>query len=250
MQIRRLTWCGLEIGADGTTMVVDLLGHTPALSQWAGPPREELLAPARPAGTVAAAAVTHEHSDHLDVEALRWALSPGAPVFCPRATAAKITAAGLTARGIEEWETVRFDSLTIQAVPAVDGLGAAQVSWLISHHGRRVIHCGDTLWHGYWWQIAERCGSIDVAFLPINGVCVDFDDLQPPSGVPAVLTPSQAAAAAAVLGAREATPIHYGTFNKAPGYISVPDAVNEFLVEAGRRGIAAHELHPGDEVEL
>jgi L-ascorbate metabolism protein UlaG (beta-lactamase superfamily) len=250
MLVRRLTWCGLEIEAAGTTVVVDLLGNTPELAQWAGPPREDLLAPLAPARSVRAAAITHDHSDHFDADALRVALAPEAPVLCPAATAAMVAAAGLHARGVELWESVAVGALALQAVPAVDGLGAAQVSWVISHGDRRVLHCGDTLWHGFWWQIAERCGPIDLAFVPINGVTVDFDDLQPPTGLPAVLTPGQAAAAVAVLGAREAAPIHYDTFDRAPLYVSVPDAAHEFLAAAKLRGVNARELKPGEEVDL
>jgi L-ascorbate metabolism protein UlaG (beta-lactamase superfamily) len=250
MLVRRLTWCGLEIEAAGTTVVVDLLENTPELTRWAGPPRENLLAPVAPAGSLRAAAITHDHSDHFDVDALRSALAPDAPVLCPAATAAKVTAAGLHALGAELWETVAVGALTLRAVPAVDGLGAAQVSWVISHGDRRVLHCGDTLWHGFWWQIVDRCGPIDIAFVPVNGVTVDFDDLQPPSRVPAVLTPEQAAAAVAVLGAREAIPIHYGTFDKAPLYVGVPNAANEFLAAAKLRGVNARELKAGEKLEL
>ena len=158
MLVRRLTWAGLEIQTPAATVVVDLLGGTPSLSQYAGAPREELLAPSAQPGTVAAAAVTHLHSDHFDVEALRRALAPDAPVLCPTAVAETVRDAGLKARGVDVWETVTVEDLRFTAVPAVDGFGSPQVSWVVADGDSRVIHCGDTLWHGYWWQIAERCG--------------------------------------------------------------------------------------------
>jgi L-ascorbate metabolism protein UlaG (beta-lactamase superfamily) len=250
MIVRRLTWAGLEVHTPAATAVVDLLGGIPSLSQYAGDPREELLAPAAPAGTLAAAAVTHLHSDHFDVEALRGALSPGAPVLCPTATVAQVAEQGLGARGVELWETVTVDGLQFTAVPAVDGFGSAQVSWVVSDGETRLIHCGDTLWHGYWWEIAERCGPFDLAFLPINAAVAEFDYLQPPTGLPAVLSPEQAAAAAEVLGARRAVPIHYGTFHKPPLYIATPDATTAFAIAAQRRGVATRMLQAGDEVDL
>jgi L-ascorbate metabolism protein UlaG (beta-lactamase superfamily) len=250
MIVRRLTWAGLEIQTSAGTVVVDLLGGTPSLSQYAGEPREELVAPAAAPGTVAAAAVTHLHSDHFDVEALRRALAPAAPVLCPIAAADQVAQSGLEARGVELWDTVAVGGLQFTAVPAVDGFGSPQVSWVVSDGDSRLIHCGDTLWHGYWWEIAERCGPFDLAFLPINAAVAEFDYLQPPSGQPAVLTPEQAAAAAHVLGARQAAPIHYGTFHKPPLYISTPDPESSFVVAAERRGVATRLPRPGEEIEL
>jgi L-ascorbate metabolism protein UlaG (beta-lactamase superfamily) len=250
MLVRRLTWAGLEIRAPGTTLVIDLLGGVPELSQYAGEPTEDLLAPCGQPGTVTAAAVTHPHSDHLDIEALRGALADGAPVLCPPEVTETVAGAGLKSRGVELWETVEIGELRLTAVPAVDGFGSTQVSWVLSHGDRRLIHCGDTLWHGYWWEIAQRCGPIDLAFLPVNGAMANFDDLQPPSGIPAVLTPEQAAEAAHLLGAHEASPIHYGTFHKPPLYISLPDPEAAFVAAAVRRGVTTRLMRPGDETEL
>jgi L-ascorbate metabolism protein UlaG (beta-lactamase superfamily) len=250
MIVRRLTWAGLELQTPDVTAVVDLLGGRPELSQWAGDPAEELLAPAAPPGTVAAAAVTHLHSDHFDVEALQRALAPDSPVLCPTATVAQVDEAGLNARGVELWETVTVGSLQFTAVPAVDGFGSVQVSWVVADEQTRLIHCGDTLWHGYWWEIAERCGPFDVAFLPINAAVADFDYLQPPTGLPAVLTPEQAAAAAQVLDAREVAPIHYGTFHMPPTYIAYPNAEAALVSACLRRAVSTRLLQPGETVDL
>jgi L-ascorbate metabolism protein UlaG (beta-lactamase superfamily) len=250
MIVRRLTWAGLEIRTPAATMVIDLLAGTPALSEYAGAPKEELLAPAAGDGTVALAAVTHLHSDHFDAEGLRRSLAPDAPVLCPAAASDKVRESGLNARGTELWETVAVADLSLTAVPAVDGFGSPQVSWVVAHGDHRLIHCGDTLWHGHWWQIAERCGPFDLAFLPINAAIAEFEYLRPPSGLPAVLTPEQAAAAAQVLRAHRAAPIHYGTFHKPPGYIALPDAESAFAVAAGRRGVTVWLPQPGEQVDL
>ena len=54
------------------------------------------------------------------------------------------------------WETEEIGPFTITAVPAVDGFGDPQVSWVIAAAGRRILHAGDTLFHGSWWLIAGR----------------------------------------------------------------------------------------------
>jgi L-ascorbate metabolism protein UlaG (beta-lactamase superfamily) len=250
MRVRRLAWAGIEIHTGEAAVVIDLLGGVPSLAQYAGEPSEPLIAPSAPEGTLAAAAVTHLHSDHFDVDTLRRTLAPDAPVLCPAPAADAVADSGLNARGVELWETVAVGDIELTAVPAVDGFGSDQVSWVAANGEQRLIHCGDTLWHGYWWQIAERCGPIDIAFLPINAAIADFDYLQPPSGLPAVLTPEQAAAAAQVLGAREAAPIHYGTFHKPPTYIAYPDAEAAFVGACFRRGVSTRLLRAGDKVGL
>lgn len=250
MLVRRLTWAGLEIRVPDATVVIDFLGRVPALAQYAGEPTEELLVPSGGPGSVTAAAITHTHTDHFDVAALKEMLVKGAPVLCPTGIADVVADAGFAARSVDVWDTVEIGELALTAVPAVDGFGSTQVSWVVSHGDRRVIHCGDTLWHGWWWEIAKRCGPIDAAFLPVNAAVTEFDYLQPPSRVPAVLTPEQAAAAAEVLGAGEAVPIHYGTFNKPPTYISFPDPEAAFVAATLRRGVAARPMTPGDEFEL
>jgi L-ascorbate metabolism protein UlaG (beta-lactamase superfamily) len=250
MRVRRLTWAGVEIQGSGATVLIDLLARVPELAEYGGEPVEEFVAPAAEAGTVPVAAVTHLHSDHFDAESLHEALAPNASVLCPVGTEEQIRDSGLEARGVAPWETVTFDGLGFTAVPAVDGFGDVQVSWVVSDGDRRMIHCGDTLWHGYWWEIAKRSGPIDLAFLPINGAIADFDYLQPASGMPAILTPEQAASAALVLGAQAAAPHHYGTFHKPPTYVSLPDPEGAFVAAAERRGVATRVLRPGEEIEL
>jgi L-ascorbate metabolism protein UlaG (beta-lactamase superfamily) len=250
MLVRRLSWAGIEIRAREATAVVDLLANTPALSKYAGEPLEPLLVPSAAAGSVAVAAVTHLHSDHFDADALEQALAADALVLCPVEDADTVARAGLNARGVDPWETVAAAGLAFTAVPAVDGFGSAQISWVVSHGEQRLIHCGDTLWHGHWWEIARRCGPFQLALLPVNGAIADFDYLRPPSGLSAVMSPEQAAAAAEILGAEVAAPIHHGTFQRPPTYIGLPDPEGAFAAAAARRGVESRLLRPGDEIEL
>jgi L-ascorbate metabolism protein UlaG (beta-lactamase superfamily) len=114
---------------------------------------------------------------------------------------------------------------------------------VIEAEGRRVIHCGDTIWHGGWYEIARRHGPFDAAFLPINGVTVRLDGFTP-TDVPATLTPEQAIEAAVVLGARAACAIHYGLFDNPPLYVEQPNPRERFRAAATRRGLSA--ITPAD----
>ena len=110
-----------------------------------------------------------------------------------------------------------------------------------------MIHCGDTVWHGSWWKLGMQYGPFDAAFLPINGALVGWP--VPPSGIPASLTPEQAAAAAQILGARLACANHYG-WNSPPGYVEFPNCEKAFLEAARGRGVNAVAVRPGDLVLL
>jgi L-ascorbate metabolism protein UlaG (beta-lactamase superfamily) len=135
------------------------------------------------------------------------------------------------------------DGVTLTAVPAVDGFGDPQVSWVIEGDGRRIIHCGDSLWHGYWWRIRRKHGPFDAAFLCINGVVMTYPGLEP-SGIPADMTAEQAAAAGHLLGARMVCPIHYATFHSSQ-YSESPNAEQTFLSAARERGVSAQIIPPG-----
>ena len=104
--------------------------------------------------------------------------------------------------------SVTAGPFTLTALPAVDGVGDPQVAWLVEAGGVRVLHLGDTMFHGYWWRMALRHGPFDVVLVPVNGAVVGFPHRTPASPLPVALDPEQAALAAELLGARLAIPIH------------------------------------------
>lgn len=179
MQIRRLGWAGLELEADGHVALIDLLQDTTWIEGFVGAPRTPLPAPSRAADV---ALVTHLHADHTDPASLKRALKPGAPVFRPAPgggerienAAVELAETGLAeheleTRVVEPWETVEVGPFRLSAFPAADGTGDPQLSWAIAASGTTIVHCGDTLFHGWWWRASMRFGPIDLAFLPVNG---------------------------------------------------------------------------------
>ena len=138
----------------------------------------------------------------------------------------------------------------LTALPAVDGLGDPQVSWLVEADGRRALHLGDTVFHGYWWRMARRHGPFDVVFAPINGPAVDFPHLQPASPLAAAMEPEQAALAAELLGAATVVPMHYDGFAAEPWYRPVLDAAARFADAAIGRSYETRVLQPGEGFEL
>jgi L-ascorbate metabolism protein UlaG (beta-lactamase superfamily) len=263
MRIRRLGWAGIELEAGGFTAVVDLLEDLGPMTRFVGEPKEPLPTPSAPEKTIALALVTHLHGDHTDPAALARVLAPDAVVLRPAAAdGAAVETAGtaLAERGLEEqhlnvqslepWEAVTVGPFTATAVPAVDGFGDPQVSWVISAEGVTLIHCGDTLFHGSWWLTKLRTGPIDIAFLPINGPIVNLPHRQPASRRPAAMDPAQAAEAAAILEVGVAVPIHYDTIDNPPVYRQAIDPAQTFARAAAERGVRSQIVAAGARVEL
>ena len=256
MRIRRLGWSGIEVDQGGETLLIDYVLDTSML-----PLRDDRQPFPRASDGAGAGLVTHLHPDHADPVALAAALQAGAPVFRPvlasgpgleltaHAEAAFETVA-LDARVADVWMTYEAGPFTLHAVPAVDGFGDPQLSWIVEAGGKRVIHCGDTLLHGHWWRIASRFGPIDHAFLPINGATIDFPFLQPPRDREAVMTPEEAAGAARMLGARAVTPIHYGALHRPPAYVETADPVGRLQAAGRALGLTIEMREAGEWFDL
>lgn len=258
MRVRRLGWAGVEIEARGERLVIDYVQDlSPLFTGW-----QSGIGLTRPGGEVSAALVTHLHRDHTDATALAEVLTSGAPVLRPARgygddvdnvatllSERELVEHDLAAQALNTWDEREIGPFNVTAVPSIDGLGDPQLNWVVEADGQRVFHGGDTMFHGWWWLVARRFSPFDVAFLPANGAVVDAPHLQPPSPVAAAMDPLQAAAAAKILGAWHAVPMHYETEQpvKLPGYVEVADPENDFRRHAGPR---AHVLKVGEWLDL
>jgi L-ascorbate metabolism protein UlaG (beta-lactamase superfamily) len=262
MRVRRLGWAGLELESNGSTAVIDLLEEVGPMAPYIGEPHEPLPPPTS-SGRVSLGLVTHLHFDHTDPPALARALAPDGVLLRPPpaegegletiGTAAAeqgLAELGVPTRVVEPWESVEVGPFRLTAVPAADGFGDPQVSWVVDDGERRIIHCGDTLFHGWWWLTRMRHGPIDIAFLPVNGPIADLPHRQPPSALPAAMDPRQAAEAGALLEADEAVPIHYDALDNPPVYAQVERPAEAFVREAERRSLRATVVPPGAELEF
>ena len=260
MRARWLGWAGVELEHEGETLVIDPLidpaGTFAALGDAA---RDVELPPVVAAAEGAVAGlVSHLHRDHTDAGALARALAPGAAVHHPAPSEEsnlalaqaehELGAADLPRRTVATWESVTVGPFTCTALPAVDGLGDPQVSWVVEANGTRALHLGDTVFHGSWWQMARRAGPFDLVFAPINGAVVDFPHQQPASPLPAAMEPEQAALAGELLGASTVVPIHYGGFAFEPHYRPIADARERFERAARGRPYRAASLAPGEAI--
>jgi L-ascorbate metabolism protein UlaG (beta-lactamase superfamily) len=266
MNVRSLGWAGFEVEAGGATVVIDPLadpGATfAALGDAAAAAALPEVVPAR-VDTAVAGLLTHLHRDHADAGALLAALADGAPVLEPAwpggedlenlalaQAAAELARAGLDRREVAPWERVEAGPFALTALPAVDGLGDPQVSWLVEAEGARVLHLGDTRFHGWWWRIARRHGPFDVVLAPINGPAVDFPHLQPPSPLAAAMEPEEAALCGELIGAERVVPMHFDGYAIDPWYRPAVDAGARFSAAAEGRSYEVVKLAPGESLEL
>ncbi|GGD50777.1 MBL fold metallo-hydrolase [Paenibacillus nasutitermitis] len=230
MNIQKLPWAGIRIETGDITILVDPI--TRILEEFGG--AREPMYPLGSFGKADAVLITHLHEDHFDPVAIIEAYGSAIPVYLPAGMEDATRAVGLTnVNGVTVGSSFELGGdVRVTALPSVDGLGDMQVAWVVEGAGHKVIHCGDTLWHGYWWNIAQHYGPFDAAFLPVNGAVLELPGMIP-SGQPICLTPEQAVAATAVLGATTLVPIHYETMNYPPIYNETPNIATRLAAASG-----------------
>lgn len=256
MRLRRLGWSGVEIEYEGSTLLIDYILDTSPLVPLRGPD-EPFPASSQP-GLAIGALLTHLHADHADPSALKIALQHGSLVLRPEPATGNEADVLLTAHAeaqfaitdlatevVGPWQQRVIGPFKVYSVPAVDGFGDPQVSWIVECGRYRIIHAGDTLFHGYWWRIAHRFGRFDAAFLPVNSPVVNFPHLEPASPIEAVMSPEEAAVAANILRADLVIPIHYGSIHKPPMYTETDDVIGRLETSLGRLKIPFNILIPG-----
>jgi L-ascorbate metabolism protein UlaG (beta-lactamase superfamily) len=237
LQIERLTWAGVKLANENTTVFVDAVGK----DLWDGNAPEGLV-PVTADTDRRYALISHVHNDHFDVDTLKDLLGDRGYVICHESVATYVASRGLKVIPAKTYEPVSRGGFLFTAVPAEDGFGDEQVSWVISVDSKRFLHAGDTLWHGKWSIIGNQFGPFDAVFLPINGARVLRD---PMPETAAVMTPAQAVDAASLLRAKLLIPIHYG-LNDPPYYQEIDNPIDKLVREAKRRDMNVRHLRPGD----
>jgi L-ascorbate metabolism protein UlaG (beta-lactamase superfamily) len=198
---------------------------------------------------VDAVLISHIHYDHLDLPSLQR-LGRELPVVAPRGAGGLIRRKGGRTSVLElrEGEQAEIGAVTIRATHADHdtgrlpfGITAEPLGFLIEGDGRTVYFAGDTdLFEGM-----ADLGPVDVALLPIWG--------WGPTMGPGHMDPVRAAQAAALLGARVAIPIHWGTYfpihlglRGAPAFLDTPPAIFEEALREYAPETELRVLRPGE----
>lgn len=239
LRAQRLGWAGVRLELPGDHLYLDPLMNPDVWGQQLGAP----LTAIEPQPGNRTVLVTHRHPDHFDPVAVKAALGEGGSLLSAEPVGVLPAPAGSRARAVRLYEPQVVGEFTVLAIPASDGYGDPQVSWIVTGGGRRILHAGDTMWHGQWWAVGRQYGPFDAAFLPVNGA--RFGWRKPVSDVPGVMTPHEAVAVCILTGARLLVPIHYGV-TPSDDYREVPDPIGELARVAKARSVALEVAAPGD----
>ena len=237
MKIQRLAWAGIKIEVGKTTLFVDATSDEEDIKLIAETEFKHAL-------------ITHHHGDHYDPIALKTVFDKNSLLVCHQDVLPWINTTDLRTQTVKLYEPLIFsrrtDDFVAIAVPAVDGFGHPQVSWIIEGGGKKIIHCGDTLWNGNYWDLGRIYGPFDMAFMPINGARQNLGRYTD-EGIPCVMTPEQAVVACKLLKVKQICPIHYGGLEK--NYFETPDPEGNFLKFARQKNIATQVLKQGEFVK-
>jgi L-ascorbate metabolism protein UlaG (beta-lactamase superfamily) len=202
------------------------------------------------------AVVSHLHADHLHLPSLRR-LPASARLVAPHGTsgvlARRLPDLALRVEEVGPGETVQVGDLEItgtsawhdgRRLPGSPHRGTA-LGFRLSAAGQTVWFAGDT---GLFDAMSE-IGPVDVALVPVGG--------WGPTLGPHHLDPEQAAEAVRRVGARDAIPIHYGTFWPSGLRVLAPGQFRYKCLEPGRRfgaavdpTVRAHVIEPCSSVEI
>lgn len=248
MIIQRLDWAGALIETDNNQILIDPVYKSPDVNFFGWP--KHAFSPLVEISSANAILITHLHSNHFDPDFILENFGADIPVLIAKVNEKVVRERGLSnIKGMSVGEGFSFGELSVTASYSVDGLGDNQVSWVVTDSVKTIIHCGDTLWHGYWWEMERKYGPFDAAFLPINGAMVNEPEIRP-SKQPICLTPEQAVSAAFVLNAKLLIPIHYGTFHHPPIYLETKNAEERLLSAAKQENINVQLLQPMEKLVI
>ena len=197
---------------------------------------------------VDAVLISHLHHDHLDVASLRR-LARRPRVVAPKGAGVAMAGAGFPAEELASGEATEVEGVRIEAVPAehpsrrwpLAGPEAEPVGFLIGS-SPSIYFAGDT---DLFPEMAELA-PVDVALLPVAG--------WGPKLGPGHMNPERAARAVALLRARVAVPIHWGTLHprltRRGEWFTSPG--EEFAAQVGAvaPGAEVRVLSPGESTSV
>lgn len=219
----RVSWVGhstMLIELDGRRVLTDpVFSDRASPFQWLGPlrfspPAIEIseLPP------IDAVLISHDHYDHLDMDAIRALDRKGVQFLVPLGVGAHLEAWGVDPARIEEldwWEETRFAGLTLVCLPArhfsgrrgLAGNRSLWASWAVIGREARVYFSGDTSMTPDFLEIGRRYGPFEIAMIEAAAYNPFWADYH--------LGPEQAVEAFVMLRGRLLVPIHWGTFDLA-----------------------------------
>ncbi|MBA2661042.1 MAG: MBL fold metallo-hydrolase [Bradymonadaceae bacterium] len=252
----RLSWFGhstVLIEIDAMNILVD-----PVFAERASPstlvgPRRFHAFPIDPAElpTLDAIVISHDHYDHLDMQAVRELLALStAPFLVPLGVGAHLERWGVPASRIQEmdwWDETKIGALTIAATPSrhfsgrglLDRFATLWASWTFVGPQHRVFFSGDTGLFDGFADISKTYGPFDIAMFEIGAYHPNWGQIH--------LGPEDALTAFEMMDAKLVVPIHWGTFDL--GVHAWREPIQVFTKLADERGHRWAAPAPGGSIE-
>lgn len=221
MEIQKLNWAGIQLNTNHKTILIDAAEDFSYYKPVLGDAVEQLM---QFSDHVQADYIlfTHLHLDHFDKGVIQKCLKEDGKliVYSELEPFVRKLVGNVEMIVLNLNETFTEHGITFKPVFAMDGVGEIQSSWIVEDADTKIFHGGDTIWHNQFWKLGKENQNIDYAFLPVNGVVVNFEIIGLEySPVPASLNLKEAFAAAHLLHAKKLVPIHYGLFAHDKCYI-------------------------------
>ncbi len=221
MEIQKLNWAGIKLVSQQKTILIDAAEDFSYYKPVLGDAVEDVIIFS---DEVQADYIlfTHLHLDHFDKSVIRKCLKKDGKliVYSELEPFVRKIMGDIEMIVLDLDETFTENNMTFKPVFAMDGVGEIQSSWIIDDGTVKIFHGGDTIWHNRFWKLGKENPKIDYAFLPANGVVVNFEIIGLEySPVPASLNLKEAFAAARLLHAGKLIPIHYGLFAHEKCYV-------------------------------
>lgn len=200
MQVTMIGHSTLLLEIDGRKLLTD-----PYFGTWGNPAYRRLAPPSMPRTElqdVDLVLLSHNHFDHTDGRYFSL-LGEHVPVLAPARVRWLISLRGAkNIRGMSAWETERFDSLEVTAVPALHM--AVTLGFVIKGRREQVYFSGDTFYRPFMAEIGKRF-QLDLALMPVTTF-----------RIPMTMGEKGAVRATRDLGASTIIPIHLGLQPRSP----------------------------------
>jgi len=199
-------------------------------------------------GDIDAVLLSHLHHDHLDRPSLRR-LAGSPRLIAPHGTRRLVRRLGVVVDELRPGDRADVNGVPVQAVRAVHGSSrlwragpSGEPLGFVVSEAPSVYFAGDT----DLFPEMERLRPLDVALLPVAG--------WGPKLGPGHMDPARAAEAVALLGARVAIPIHWGTLRprltRVGEWFSGPGAEFAAQVAAVAPESEVRVLRPGESTSV
>lgn len=143
--------------------------------------------------------ISHRHPDHFDPSALRLLDRRSQVWTADESLVGPLRELGFGSVALSQpWQTLQHGSLAVSFVPAVHDV--PQHSLVLAGRDARLLFCADTGFHEHWAEIRSRYQPL-TALLPCDGTRLRWEERL-------IMTPEEAARAAAALGCPQVLQTH------------------------------------------